>query len=134
MPLRLVLKPRERLIINGASLRNGDRPTELLIENHCKFLRETEIIYESDADTACKKLGFTLQAIYLADDVSEFESLFVAQAGEIIAGVPSMAPYVAVIYEEINRKQYHRAIKAGKKLIAYEQALQERLTKPSDAA
>ena len=56
------------------------------------------------------------------------------QAGEIIGQVPSMAPYVAVIYEEINRKQYHRAIKAGKKLIAYEQALRERLAKSSDAA
>ncbi len=29
MPLRIELKPNERLIINGALIRNGDRPPGL---------------------------------------------------------------------------------------------------------
>ncbi len=59
MPLRLELKPLERLIINGALIRNGDRRSTFLIETQCKFLRESEIITESEADTACKQIHLT---------------------------------------------------------------------------
>ena len=51
MPLRIELKPNERLIINGALIRNGDRRSVFMIENQCKFLRESEIIFEAEADT-----------------------------------------------------------------------------------
>ncbi len=41
MALRIELKPQERLIINGALIRNGDRRSTFVIENQCKFLRES---------------------------------------------------------------------------------------------
>ena len=54
MPLRLELKPYERLIINGALLRNGDRRSTFLIETQCKFLRESEIITFSRHEDAVR--------------------------------------------------------------------------------
>src|SRR3954468_15098275 len=126
MGLRLSLKPYERLIINGASIRNGDRPVSFLIENQCKFLRESEIMHESEANTDCKKLCVTLQVIYLMDNPTEAIDLFFAQAREVAVIEYSFAPYLLKIQQEIEAGQYYKAIKQGRELIAYEQAIIER--------
>lgn len=134
MPLRLTLKPYERLIINGTSIRNGSRNADFLIEGQCKFLRESEIIHESEADTACKKLCVTLQVIYLSDDPTEVINLLFAQAVEILKAASSMAPYLLAIQQEIEAQRYHYAIKRGRELIAYERTLLDRLPQATDAA
>lgn len=120
MGLRISLKPYERLIINGASIRNGAKNTDFLIESHCKFLRETEIIHESEADTPCKKLCVTLQVIYLSDDPTEAENLFFKQAVEVLQIMPSAAPFMMSIQNELAEKRFHKAIKIGKQLVTHE--------------
>ncbi|MDP4005943.1 flagellar biosynthesis repressor FlbT [Methylobacterium sp. NEAU K] len=122
MPLRLELKPFERLIINGALIRNGDRRSTFLIETQCKFLRESEIITESEADTACKQIHLTLTVIYLADDPAQGIDLFFRQAGELIRLAPAAAPQMAAIAEAVETGEYYRAIKLGRKLIEWENA------------
>lgn len=121
MGLRIKLKPFERLLINGVSIRNGDRNSDFLIETHCNFLRESEIIHESDADTACKKLCVTLQALYLSDEKLEIETLFYAQASDIMKSLPSSATFMASIQTAIEEQHFHKAIKFCKQLIAHEQ-------------
>ncbi|MGA4552943.1 flagellar biosynthesis repressor FlbT [Methylorubrum aminovorans] len=133
MALRIELKPQERLIINGGLIRNGDRRSTFVIENQCKFLRESEILTESEADTAAKRLCVTLQFIYLADNPPEAEDLFVRQATEIMKASPSMAPYILAIQDELSASQYHRAIKRGRELIAYERQLLDHLAASQEA-
>ncbi|ACL56484.1 flagellar biosynthesis repressor FlbT [Methylobacterium nodulans] len=123
MPLRITLKPHERLIINGAAIRNGDRAADLLIETQCRFLRESEIIRESEADTAAKRLCVTLQVIYLADNPAEVEDLLVRQSTEILRAMPSAAPYLLAIQDEVAARRYHRALKCGRDLVAHERTL-----------
>lgn len=132
MPLRIELKPNERLIINGALIRNGDRRSVFMIENQCKFLRESEIIFEGDADTAAKRLCVTLQLIYLADNPAEADDLFVRQANQLMEAAPSMAPYILAIQDELSARQYHRAVKRGRDLVAYERSLQAHLETAQD--
>ena len=127
MPLRFTLKPHERLIINGAAIRNGSRSADFLIETHCKFLRESEIIHESEADTACKRLCVTLQVIHLSEHAAEAETLFYEQASAILKAMPSAASHVAAISEALDVRQTHKAIKAGKQLVAYETELLKRV-------
>jgi len=123
MPLCITLKPFERLIINGASIKNGSRNSKFLIENHCKFLREGEIIHESEADTPCKKLCVTLQVLHLSENPSEVESLFFRQAVDVMKEMPSAAPFMSAIQDALNEKNTHAAIKAGKQLIYHERDL-----------
>ncbi len=92
MALRLDLKPYEGFLINGALIRNGSRRTDFLIETECKFLRESEVIKESEANTPAKVLCVTLQMLYLADDPAEAEDLFARQATEILRGPDAGAP------------------------------------------
>ncbi|WP_342167053.1 flagellar biosynthesis repressor FlbT [Methylobacterium sp. SD21] len=120
MPLRITLKPLERLIINGAAIRNGDRSCSFVVETQCRFLRESEIVYESEADTPCKQLCLTVQVIHLAEDTTETENLFYAQASAVLAYMPSSAPYLLEMQRAIEEKQTYAAIKAGKLLIMHE--------------
>lgn len=133
MPLRLELKPFERLIINGALIRNGDRRSTFLIETQCKFLRESEIITETEADTACKQIHLTLTVIYLADDPASGIDLFFQQAAELIRLVPAAAPQIAAIAEAVEAGTFYPAIKLGRKLVEWESAALARAAKPAES-
>jgi len=133
MPLRLELKPLERLIINGALIRNGDRRSTFLIETQSKFLRESEIITETEADTACKQIHLTLTVIYLADDPASGIDLFFQQAAELIRLVPAAAPQVAAIAEAVEAGTFYPAIKLGRKLVEWESAALAQAAKPAES-
>lgn len=125
MPLRITLKPYERLIINGASIKNGSKSADFLVETQCKFLRESEIIHESEADTPCKMLCVTLQVIHLSDSPIEAEHLFFRQAVNIMKFMPSAANFMSAIQDALSEKNTHKAIKAGKQLVFHERDLLE---------
>ncbi|MCJ2036909.1 flagellar biosynthesis repressor FlbT [Methylobacterium sp. J-068] len=132
MPLKIELKPGERLLIGGTAIRNGPRRSSFVIETVTNFLRESDIILESEADTACKRLYLTLTVLYLAEPTPEAENLFISQANELIAAASSMAPYLRDIHELLAKGERYRALKRCKDLIQYEQSLAERLSAPGD--
>ncbi|TXN15164.1 flagellar protein FlbT [Methylobacterium sp. WL122] len=134
MPLCIDLKPFERLIINGASIRNGDRRSSFVFETHCRFLRETEIIYESEADTPCKKLWLTLQVLHLSEQPKEIEGQFYSQAIQLIRMMPSAAPYLAEINLALEENHTHKALKAAKRLVQHEREKCENAQGQSNAA
>ncbi|SEP07634.1 flagellar protein FlbT [Methylobacterium sp. ap11] len=123
MALRIDLKPHERLIIGDVSIRNGGRRASLTFETKAKFLREKDILTESQARTACEKLYVILQAIYLTDKDLLIENEFVQHANEIMTSVPSMGLYIADIHKKIEDGDYYLALKAGQELINYEKYL-----------
>ncbi|MBK3397359.1 MULTISPECIES: flagellar biosynthesis repressor FlbT [Methylobacterium] len=123
MALRIDLKPHERLIIGDVSIRNGGRRASLTFETKAKFLREKDILTESQARTACEKLYVILQAIYLTDKDILIENEFVQHANEIMTSVPSMGLYIADIHKKIEDGDYYLALKAGQDLITYEKYL-----------
>jgi flagellar protein FlbT len=126
MGLRITLKPNERLIINGGAVRNGDRSSVLIFENHCKFLRGSEIILESEADTPCKQLCLLIQIIHLSDNTPETERLFFEKSVEILRHMPSAAPFILDIQKFLSDNETHRAIKIGRDLLYHEAYLIER--------
>ncbi|MFC6790250.1 flagellar biosynthesis repressor FlbT [Methylobacterium komagatae] len=134
MPLKIELKPDERLIIGNAAIRNGPRRSTFVIETNTKFLRESDIITESEADTPCKRLYFALTLMYLADDATLAENSFVEQANALMEAAPSMKPYIAAIYEQVQGGDLYRALKRGKDLLAYEAQLRSLLENNSAKA
>ncbi|MCF8128900.1 MAG: flagellar biosynthesis repressor FlbT, partial [Deltaproteobacteria bacterium] len=53
MPLKITLKPNERMIIDGAVIRNDSTTCDLIIENKVTLLREKDIMSEKGACTPC---------------------------------------------------------------------------------
>src|SRR5436305_15081389 len=66
MPLTIRLRPGERLIVNGAVLRNGSpRAVALEVLNKVTTLHERDLILPEQADTALKQLYLQIQMMHL---------------------------------------------------------------------
>jgi flagellar protein FlbT len=65
MPLKLTLKPRERFVLNGGVLINGDRRSDLIVENQVSLLRERDVLKPDEADTPMKRIYFTIMMMYM---------------------------------------------------------------------
>lgn len=120
MALKLYLKPCERVIVNGALLRNGERRTVMHVETDARVLRETDIVLEKEADTPAKRLYTTLMVIYLVDNPAEAITLLYGQSTEVLRLMPAAAPHLLAIRDAVDAGEFYAALKAGKKLIAYE--------------
>jgi flagellar protein FlbT len=122
MALKISLKSEERAIIGGAVVRNVSKKTiELLIENEVPLLREKELLSESKADTACKRIYFVIQLMYVdPQNVLQHQKLYWQIAQEIMEAAPSTAPFFSSISELIYEGKYYQALKAAKNLIDYE--------------
>jgi flagellar protein FlbT len=133
MPLKIELKPFERLIIGGASIRNGDRRASFILETNTRFLRETDIIAEQDANTPCKRLYVALEFVYLSEDPRDAENIFVSLANEVMKAAPSTGPLIMRIHDCLSSKEYYHALKVAKELLAYEEKLLSRTVDSGDA-
>lgn len=123
MALRVDLKPNERIIVGGVSIRNGDRRAALTFETQAKFLREKDILTESEAATSCERLYVLLEAIYLTDNPCELENEFVIQANLLMSAAPSMTSFLADIFDKFSSGEYYASLKVGQELIKYEKQL-----------
>src|SRR6195952_6043139 len=101
MALRLTLKPNERIVVNGTLIRNGGRAGEIIIETHCRMLRESEIIREAEVETPCKQIWMTMQVLHLAEDPAEAQTLLFTQATDLMKMMPTAAPYIAAMSQAI---------------------------------
>ncbi len=124
MPLRISLRPEERLIVGGAVVRNGKHRCDLVIENDVPILRGREVLGLDEATSPCKRIYFAIQLMYV-DPVrhAAHQELFEQLVREVAEASPSMMPLLAQLNERIAAHQYYQALKVGRKLIVYEQEL-----------
>ncbi|MEP3845855.1 MAG: flagellar biosynthesis repressor FlbT [Paracoccaceae bacterium] len=71
--LILKLSPKERILINGAVIENGDRRTRLAIKTpDAHILRLRDAIHPEDAKTPVKRVCYSIQLVLSGDsDASE---------------------------------------------------------------
>lgn len=121
MALKLVLKPGERVVINQAVIINGKDKAELVLENRAALLREKDIMTEKAADSPAKRIYFLVQMLYLFPEKTGYQEKFNFHLREFLQAVPSATPLALEIGEGIVRGNHYSALKACRKLIAYEQ-------------
>jgi flagellar biosynthesis repressor protein FlbT len=124
MPLKLTLKPHEKIIIGGAVIQNGASTCHLLVENKVPLLRQTDILSESEATTPCRRIYFAIQLLYIDQEKHhELQTLYQELANEVIKAAPSMNDLISQISQLIINDELYQAIKLAKKLIHYEEEL-----------
>ncbi len=124
MPLKITLKPHEVILLGGALVKNGDRLTQFTIENEVPILRHKDILTERQADTICKKIYYVVQLMYFEPgNLPAHHKTFWELVRILSAAVPSTLPLIDEIGELILTDDFYRALKATRKLIAYEEAL-----------
>ncbi len=124
MALRLTLKPRERVIIGGAALRNGDGRIELFVENEVPVLRESDILSPGAVRTPCQRIYLALQLAYVdAARRAEHADRFRALAAEVAAAAPSCRPLLDRIAACLEAGRYYQALKVGRRLLDHEREI-----------
>jgi len=128
MPLKIALKPRERLILGGAVVRNGDTGTRLTVENEVPILREQDILSQREASTPCRRIYFAVQLMYVDEgNLTEHQKLYWALVEDVLTAATSTARYTGEISRLVMERKYYQALKTARQLIDYEQELLRRL-------
>ena len=129
MPLKLTLKPGERIIVGGAVLTNGSTVAHLLIENRVPLLREKDIVTEAGATSPCKRIYLVVQLMYIGDGLtSELAQLYWDLVREVVAAAPSTNDLISQMSAYIVESAFYPALKVAKKLITYEEELLDHVT------
>ena len=125
MPLKIELKPGERLIVGNALITNDNERVKLFIEGNVPILREKYVLTEREADTPCKKVYYLLQEMYLAKDPKSLHQEYFSRILEITRAAPSFAPAIDELNRDILGGDYYAALKHMMALIEREAELLE---------
>lgn len=121
MPLKIVLKPGERAVINQAVIQNGGDKAELILQNKASVLRERDIMTEKDVSSPAKRIYFVVQMLYMfPNKEQEYHQQFNRLIKEFVNAVPSATPIVLDIGKQIVVGDVYGALKLCRKLISYE--------------
>ena len=121
MPLRVELKPKERVIIGTAVIRNGDQRTRFFIEGEAPILREKDILTPESADTPAKRIYLAVQLMYLKGEISDHHEVYFPLVKDFLAAVPRATPIIADVNNLLLTGEFYKALKEVKKLIAFEE-------------
>jgi flagellar protein FlbT len=124
MALKLTLKPRERFVINGAVVVNGERRSSLLIQNNVSILREKDVMQECDANTPVRRIYFAIQMLYLDDaNRDAYYAIFEKRLDEFLGAIKDREARAkcASILSDVQNRNYYRALSTCKKLFAFEE-------------
>jgi flagellar biosynthesis repressor protein FlbT len=123
MALKIELKPGERIILGQAVVTNGDTRTRLVVEGEVPILREKDILSAKDANTSAKRIYLAVQLMYLSQDPTKIQNEYMTLVKEFLSAVPSSFPIIEQMNNDILTGSAYKALKAAKKLIAYEEEL-----------
>jgi len=126
MPLKITLKPHEKVIIGSAVLSNGSGKSELVIHNRVPVVRQKDILTEEEADTPAKQIYYRILRMYLnpSDEVS-FHDFY----GPLVRHIAQMSvderglELSTEMSKWIIAGDHYKALKVCKKLIEYEAEL-----------
>lgn len=130
MPLKLTLKPHEKVIIGGAVIRNGASACHLCIENNVPVLRQADILTETLANTPCRRIYMAIQLMYIDEKNSaSIHPIYWDLVKEVSQAAPSTKDLIAQLNQLVIENKFYQALKQSKKLIQYEEDLLNNATK-----
>ncbi len=123
MPLKLSLKPGEKLVLNGAVLTNGDKRASLIIQNKACLLREKDIMQPEEAVTPARRIYLPIMMMYLdAENGEQYYNDFALRMTEFMGAISNREALAICI--EISRDvmaaSYYKALMLCKKLFEFE--------------
>jgi len=126
--LNISLKPRERLVVNGAVIRNKSSRHSLTMEflNRVNFMREREILMPEQATTPLLRIIYWLQITYIdAEQRSEAQQRFFELAHELktMLGGGKIAAAIDEALALLQQERFGAALKVLRDALPIERAL-----------
>ena len=123
MPLKLTLKPNEKVLIGTAVILNAGQKCEIIIQNTVPVLREKDIITEKNADTLGKKIYHSILNMYVEpENEKKFHDTYFKLIDRLLGAAPhpNFLAMVLKISKKILEGNHYQALKECRKLVNYE--------------
>jgi flagellar protein FlbT len=123
VPLKVELKPGERILIGESVITNGGQRTRFAIEGNTPILREKDIITADEATTPAKRIYLAVLLMYTSQDPASHHSTYFSLIKDFLEAAPSAMSQINSINNCILTGEMYKALKSAKQLISYEQEL-----------
>jgi flagellar protein FlbT len=120
MPLRVELKPFERIIIGETVIINSGTRTSFLIDGEAPILREKDTVTAETANTPVKRLYFCVQMMYLKNDIPRYRASYLGFIKELREAVPGSRDLIDAANNHISAGSLYKALKEIRKLMKLE--------------
>ena len=121
MPLRVELKPFERIIIGETVIINSGTRTSFLIDGEAPILREKDTVTAETANTPVKRLYFCVQMMYLKNDIPRYRTSYLGFLKDLREANPGSRDVIDVINNHISGGTLYKALKEIRKLMKVEE-------------
>jgi flagellar protein FlbT len=116
MPLRVELKPFERIVIGESVIINSASRTCFLVDGEAPILREKDTITAESADTTAKRLYLCVQTMYLKNDPEPYRATYLGLLEELAQELPDDRDLIAAIVQQVSSGLLYKALKDIRKL------------------
>lgn len=123
MPLRVELKPFERIVIGETVLVNSGTRTSFLIDGDAPILRERDTVTPETANTPAKQLYLCVQTMYLKNDIPRYRASYQGFLRNLRVSNPGDRLAIDAINDHVSAAALYKALKEIRKLIKREDAL-----------
>ena len=121
MPLRVELKPFERIVIGESVIINSGTRTSFLIDGETPVLRERDTVTAETANTPVRRLYFCVQMMYLKNDVQRYRTAYLGFIQDLHASVPTARTVIQIINDHVSGGALYKALKEIRKLMKAEE-------------
>ena len=123
MPLKIELRPGERIIIGKSVITNGENRARFFVDGKAPILREKDILTSETANSPAKRIYLCIQLMYLDEDLTSHKDLYFELVNDFLQAAPSSLTIIDGINSKILTNSLYSALKEAKALIRYEEEL-----------
>ena len=120
MPLRVELKPFERIVIGETVIINSGTRTSFLIDGEAPILREKDTVTAETANTPVKRLYFCVQMMYLKNDIPRYRTSYLGYLKELRECLPGSRDVIDTVNNHVAGGSLYKALKEIRKLMKRE--------------
>ena len=123
MPLRVELKPFERIIIGESVIINSGTRTSFLIDGEAPILREKDTVTAETANTPVKRLYLCVQTMYLKNDIPRYRAVYLGFIKELREALPGSRDVIDAVNAHVSGGALYKALTELRKLMKVEEGL-----------
>ena len=120
MPLRVELKPFERIMIGDTAIINSGTHTSFLIDGEAPIVREKDTVTAETANTPVKRLYFCVQMMYLKNNIPRYRASYVGLVKELLDANPDSRNLIDVVNDHISGGALYKALEEIRKMMKQE--------------
>jgi flagellar biosynthesis repressor protein FlbT len=123
MPLRVELKPFERITIGDIVLINSSSRSSFLVDGDAPILREKDTVTAETANTPVRRLYFCVQMMYLKKDLPRHRDSYRELVEDLREAIPDSHDLIDAVDDHVSGGSLYKGLKEIRKLMKREEDL-----------